>query len=198
VFADPSSDLRIEPHRAELVAPSSLDHTGDDPDAPNVHDAETADQLGLDDDFATGTLVEGFGTGADDAGVARISGTLGTRPPAPAGDLRPEDDGSIRTATVVRLASGEAVTYEATIGDGPYGDTSGDIDMFVLTDVEAGAELLVEVETELYDQPVDAEVGLYDLATREMIAYSDDGAAASTTTRPSSSAHRRPVTTWSW
>ncbi|MDY7105107.1 MAG: hypothetical protein S0880_28305 [Actinomycetota bacterium] len=172
-LTDPGSDLRPTPHPVELVSPADSDDTGA---TPSVSDPEGPDELGIDDDVETGTLVDGFGTGATEAGTARISGTLGTRPPAPVGDLRAEDDGSIRSATVVDVEPGEALSYEATIGDGPYGSTSGDVDMFVLLDVTEGAELVVEVETEHYDEPVDAEVGVYEIATGEMIAYGDDGA----------------------
>lgn len=170
-----------------------------DPDMLRVTDREPVDDVDWlvrsTDDLTDGVMIEGFGTGDGNAATsAHISGTLGFPPVAPGA----EDDGSVGTGTVVEIDAGAAVSLRGTIGDGPHGETSGDVDVYVVPGLAAGAELTAGISTVGLDQPADAVFGVYDIATGALVADEDmigenalGGDPSVTTTTASSS----PATT---
>jgi hypothetical protein len=74
-----------------------------------------------------------------------------------------EDDGAIPLAQPTDLVAGHAVQVSATIGDGPYGTSSGDYDWYSVNAV-AGQTITVDIDAQSLGSPLDSYVGLYNSA----------------------------------
>jgi hypothetical protein len=90
-----------------------------------------------------------------------ISGALAAS--APVVLTSSEDDGAIPLAQPTDLAAGHAVQVSATIGDGPYGTSSGDYDWYSVNAV-AGQTITVDIDAQSLGSPLDSYVGLYNSA----------------------------------
>lgn len=129
---------------------------------------------------ATADAVVGFGTASGADPAANVSGTIAP-PPAPAlvGPFA-EDDGSIPLAVPLAVPSGSIVRTSGSIGDGPYGTTSGDFDFFQLASLAAGDEILIDVDTPMpYCCDLDPFVTIFD-ASGNLLAFNDDQPAGGT------------------
>ncbi|MCA9078759.1 MAG: hypothetical protein KDA93_27290 [Planctomycetaceae bacterium] len=122
------------------------------------------------DDFATANpLPLGFGPGEDSA--VDVKGFLDFTPPTPIATA--EDDGSIPLANATGLTSGNSVIASATIGDGPFGGTSGDYDHFSVTGVASGDVITVDIDAQSIGSSLDSFVGIYNSAGI-LVAFNDD------------------------
>jgi hypothetical protein len=87
-----------------------------------------------------------------------ISGALAVSPPVVL--TSSEDDGAIPLAQPTDLIAGHAVQVSATIGDGPYGTSSGDYDWYSVNAV-AGQTITVDIDARSLGSSLDSYVGLY-------------------------------------
>lgn len=99
-----------------------------------------------------------------------ISGALGG--PAPDVLTGSEDDGAIPLALPTGLIGGRAVQVGATIGDGPYGSSSGDYDWYSVNAV-AGQTITVDIDAWSLGSSLDSYVGLFNSAGSQL-AQNDD------------------------
>jgi hypothetical protein len=136
--------------RAELKARQTSDNFTN---LIAVTDAEPNDTI-TDAQFITG-----FGTGTGDDPVVTISGQLSPPDVAPPVVVPtfPEDDGDINKASVTNVTIGTSITTIGTIGDGPFGSTSGDFDFYEIANVQANERIYVSIPT--------------DAATLDWVAY---------------------------
>ena len=115
---------------------------------PTSVDIEGVNETGLNDTIGTGQFVGGFGTGPGESDIARIAGALGSPlPPPPEPDCPSvEEDGSIPDAndTLVAFPDVQVVLCGGVIGDGEFGDSTGDVDFFSLNGAPAGSLLSVD------------------------------------------------------
>ena len=90
-----------------------------------TNEGEPVGIKGVNDSSGTAEFIAGFGTGNTDDSQADISGDL-RAPTAPLA-LGPfaEDDGDIIQANATGLTTDQSGTVSATIGDGPFGSTTG-------------------------------------------------------------------------
>jgi hypothetical protein len=111
-------------------------------------ESEEPGETGGNDTAATGDLIDGFGTRSGEQPVVTITGNLSgadVRPPIEGDCLSVEDDGSIAQANATPAGLQVALCI-GEIGDGPFGDSSGDIDFYSYGEVEEGSELILDVE----------------------------------------------------
>ncbi|MDY7106878.1 MAG: pre-peptidase C-terminal domain-containing protein [Actinomycetota bacterium] len=153
------------------LAPAALD------DAIAVDEAEPPDRSGRNDEVADGEPVAGVGTGEGDAALGRLRGRLAPTPPVPIGGESVEDDGDIDGANPASVPFGETLAFLGRIGDGPYGDTSGDADLYAI-DLYAGDRLVARTATDGLaasgtEDPVDAVLTVFD-PEGEVLATDDD------------------------
>jgi Ca2+-binding RTX toxin-like protein len=146
-------------------------------------EAEGADEVGANDTVETGELIDGFGTGDGDEQVVTITGNLSGgqgRLPIDGDCESVEDDGSIDQANPTPAAAFQVALCagEATIGDGPFGQTSGDFDFYSYGEVEEGTILILDAvnESQSFD-PVNAVLGIYD-AAGNLLASGEDPAGS--------------------
>jgi pre-peptidase len=99
-----------------------------------------------------------------------ISGALAVPPPEALTGT--EDDGAIPLARPTDLIAGRAVAVSATIGDGPYGKSSGDYDWYSVNAV-AGQTITVDIDARSLGSSLDSYVGLYSSAGIQL-AQNDD------------------------
>jgi hypothetical protein len=83
-----------------------------------------------------------------------------------------EPNDSIRQAYDTGLSGNESVTLSAFVGDGEFGDTSGDYDYFSL-DATVGQTITIETFADSLDTDLDTLVGLYD-SFGTLLASDDD------------------------
>jgi hypothetical protein len=83
-----------------------------------------------------------------------------------------EPNDSIRQAYDTGLSGNESVTLSAFVGDGEFGDTSGDYDYFSL-DATVGQTITIETFADSLDTDLDTFVGLYD-SFGTLLASDDD------------------------
>lgn len=106
------------------------------------------------DSLATAQVIGAFGSGGGEDSELTVSGTIAA-PAAPTPFMiDAEDNGDISSATSVVIASGEALTADGEIGDGPHGSASsgsGDFDFFELQGITAGDLISISVTT---DDPI--------------------------------------------
>lgn len=105
-----------------------------------VSDAEPNDSI------ETAQLITGFGTGTTDDPQASISGSflpnaisLTTLPSSP------EDNGDITKAYATGIATDQGFVTTGFIGDGPYGNSSGDFDVYQVSGVRVGETITVNM-----------------------------------------------------
>lgn len=111
-----------------------------------VEDSEGVNETGQNDSIDTGQYLTGVGTGPGETSTVRIVGTLGSPPPPPPEPQCPstEEDGSIPDANATDIELGLNLLCGGEIGDGAFGDTSGDVDFFALNFAPAGSILTVD------------------------------------------------------
>ena len=131
-----------------------------------------AGEIEPNDSFGGAQFIAGFGTGAGDDPEADVSGVHDVAVPTPVGPFG-EDDGSILLATPLAIASGSAVTFPGTIGDGPFGGTSGDFDFFELAGLSGGDEISVDMDTPFPFAALDPFVTVFNSAGT-VLAFNDD------------------------
>lgn len=83
-------------------------------------------------------------------------------PPTPVSNS--EDDGSFLLANPTGLTAGTSISTSGTIGDGPFGATSGDYDHYAVTGVVTGDLITIDVDAGSIGSSLDPCVGLYDSA----------------------------------
>ncbi len=111
-------------------------------------ESEEPEETGGNDTPETGDAIGGFGTGADQESVVTISGNLSgaeVRPPIEGDCESAEDDGSIELANPTPAADILVALCVGEIGDGPFGETSGDIDFYNYGEVAEGTVLILDV-----------------------------------------------------
>jgi hypothetical protein len=149
------------------------------PRALTYQEKEAAGKTGANDTPATGERIKRLGTGPEQARTATIRGNLSgaeVRPPFPFDCTSTEDDGSIPTANPTPVIQLTVAVCGGVIGDGPYGQSTGDIDLYSFGQVDSGFELVVDVaQIALSLQPVDAFIGIYDPAGNLVASGHDSG-----------------------
>ena len=135
-------------------------------------ETEPSDGRGGNDNPGDAQLIDGFGTGSGDNDTAIITGTLQGDLESLAGPAIPteptcastEDDGAIQLANDPGVSPDVAVLCTGEIGDGPFGDSSGDMDYFALGALEAGRSVVIEYTTVGDDNTIMPVVVLFDSA----------------------------------
>jgi hypothetical protein len=118
---------------------------------------------------ATADLVPlGFGPGEDVA--VDVSASIG---PLPVVIGTGEDDGSIPLANPTGLVSGSVVSASATIGDGPFGATSGDYDFYSLLGLSVGDVVTVDIDADILGSELDSYILVFD-SVGNFFAFNDD------------------------
>ncbi|MEX0979348.1 MAG: hypothetical protein WDZ48_10870, partial [Pirellulales bacterium] len=84
-----------------------------------------------------------------------------------------EDDGSIPLANLTPLVSGSIVMASATIGDGPFGDTSGDYDFYQLAGLQFADIVTIDIDAAAIGSPLDSVLFVYD-SSGSLLAFNDD------------------------
>lgn len=132
------------------------------------------------DSLATADAIVGFGSGSGEDPAADVAGTIPAMPaPTVIGPFA-EDNGAIPLAITTGVTSGTTVRTSATIGDGPYGATSGDFDFYKVVASAAGDEILIDVDTpQPYCCDLDPFVSIFD-AAGNLLAFNDDQPAGGT------------------
>ena len=82
-----------------------------------------------------------------------------------------EDDGSIPLANQTGLGPDTSASFTGSIGDGPFGTTSGDFDFYALGTIEADTTIVID--TAAPDFLLDSVVALYD-STGTVVGFNDD------------------------
>lgn len=145
----------------------------------NFTESEEADEVGANDTPDTGERIRRFGTRRRQSRVVTIEGNLSGAPdslPVEVECPSEEDDGSIATAN----DPGPNVAFGALcggeIGDGPYGDSSGDTDFYAFGEAGPGDLLVLDVVHFAEPlQPIETTVGIYDAAGTLVASGNDDG-----------------------
>ncbi len=148
---------------------------------PLVHsETEAVGEVGLNDTVADGEMISSrFGTRPGEKGVVTINGSLsgGTlRDPIPSDCDYNEDDGSIPLANFTPAVEFQVALCVGEIGDGPFGETSGDIDFYSYGVVEEGTILILDtyhISNSL--DPVDSVIGIYDADGNLLVSIEDGG-----------------------
>ncbi len=128
-------------------------------------ESEGPEETGGNDTPATGDPIAGFGTGEGDEQMVTITGHLSgaeVRPPVESDCESVEDDGAIPLANPTPASEIEVALCIGEIGDGPFGETSGDIDFFSYGVVEEGSVLILDtwhISGSL--DPVSSVIGIY-------------------------------------
>ena len=94
-----------------------------------------------------------------------------------------EDDGAIPIANRVALEFGDVVQCVAAIGDGPFGDTSGDYDFYTVS-ANAGDGVFASIEASAVGSPLDSFLAVFD-DNGFVIAQNDDSNGCLLYTSPS-------------
>ena len=114
-----------------------------------VNEREPAGEVGVNDTVETGQRISRrFGTDRRQKGVVTINGSLSgglLRDPIEGDCESVEDDGSIPEANPTPAVELQLALCIGFIGDGPYGDTSGDVDFYSFGVVEEGSLLYLDV-----------------------------------------------------
>ena len=123
------------------------------------------------DSQGTAQYIPSLGTSGGQDGSADISGSFpAPSTPSPLGTG--EDNGSISLATATGLSGGDSVVVSTTMGDGPFGGSSGDFDFFSIAAVAAGELITVDTDTVSMFIP-DTLVAIWDSAGN-LLAFNDD------------------------
>jgi hypothetical protein len=113
--------------------------------------------------FASDPFTAGTGSGVGSTGEYDVTISVN-------GPFEPND--SITQAYDTGLAGEGSTTLSAVIGDGDFGDTSGDYDYFSLS-ADAGDSISIETFADALDTGLDTFVGLYD-SFGTLVASDDD------------------------
>ncbi len=142
-------------------------------------ESEAPGQTGVNDSPGTGELIRKFGTNPGDRQVVDITGSLSggvVRPPIEGDCESLEDDGSIPLANPTPAAEIQVALCIGEIGDGPFGDSSGDIDFYSYGTVEEGTLLILDtfhISGSL--DPVRSVIGIYDAGGNLLASIEDAG-----------------------
>ncbi|MCH9646797.1 MAG: choice-of-anchor D domain-containing protein [Deltaproteobacteria bacterium] len=136
----------------------------------SIDESELPGQFRRNDSPRQADPLPNFGTAAGQTSRIRISGTV----LAALTDLGsvPEPNGSIPTSQTLALTAGSAITVSGEIGDGAFGDSSGDFDFFRISAL-AGQILEVSVRTPEPSFDLNPISGLYD-ASGTLLEVNDD------------------------
>lgn len=142
-------------------------------------ESEAPGEVGGNDTPATGDFIDGFGTGDDDTPVVTITGNLiggEVRPPIEGDCESVEDDGSIPLANPTPTAEIDVSLCVGEIGDGPHGETTGDIDFYSYGIIEEGTRLILDVfHISGSLDPVNSFIGIYDADGNLLVSMEDPG-----------------------
>ena len=142
-------------------------------------ESEPAGQTGQNDTPDTGELIEGFGTGDGDEQLVTITGNLSgaeVRPPIEGDCESVEDDGAIGLANPTPASEIQVALCVGEIGDGPFGDSSGDLDFYGYGQVDEGTLLILDVAHISGSlDPVDAVIGIYAADGTLLASMEDSG-----------------------
>jgi hypothetical protein len=121
-------------------------------------------------------LTKRFGTNPTQVDEIDVEMEAAALPPPVMITSNPEDEGSIQLATPTDLTSGHAIRASGAIGDGPFGMAgtgSGDLDFFMIPNVLAGQEILVDVDIPSTSPDFDSFIVLYD-ENGDIVAFNDN------------------------
>ncbi len=113
----------------------------------------------------------GFGPGEDPK--VRISGDLTPPSVTVVPVATTENNGDINNATETSIIPGQQASITSTIGDGPFGGTTGDYDFYAVRNVQAGGVITVDVDAQSFGSSLDSVVAIYD-AAGNLVAFNDD------------------------
>ena len=140
-------------------------------------ESEGVGEVGENDTPETGDLIRRFGTDPGEKGVVTITGSLSggvVRPPIEGDCESTEDDGSIPQANPTPAVEFEVALCIGEIGDGPFGETSGDIDFYSYGVAEEGSVLILDVSHVSGSlDPANTVIGIYD-ADGNLLASDED------------------------
>lgn len=142
-------------------------------------ESEAPEETGGNDTAETGDPIPGFGTGDGDEQLVTITGALQggeVRPPIEGDCESTEDDGSITSANETPAAIIEIALCVGEIGDGPFGESSGDLDFYSFGQVEQGTVLILDtahISGSL--DPVNSVIGIYDAEGNLLGSMEDSG-----------------------
>lgn len=157
-------DARMRAERMELERGDQLTK------GLGVTDTEPNDSL------AGAQMIAGFGSGMGDSLSADITGTIAA--PASPSPFTPasEDNGAIGSASPTGLTSGNAVTANDTIGDGPHGSSgtgNADFDFFSISGVTAGQSISIRVDTADPGDDLDPNCAIWD-SSGTLLGFNED------------------------
>ncbi|MGH1487953.1 MAG: hypothetical protein ACRBK7_00935 [Acidimicrobiales bacterium] len=142
-------------------------------------ESEAPDETGGNDTADTGDVIEGFGTGEGEESMVTITGNLSgaeVRPPIEGDCESAEDDGSIDLANFTPAAEFQVALCVGEIGDGPFGETSGDTDFYSYGEVAEGTLLILDVANVSGSlDPVSSVIGIYDADGTLLGSIEDSG-----------------------
>ncbi len=138
--------------------------------------AASAESESEPNDTQSGANFLDFGTGGGDRSAIDIFGGVTRRDDLVEDVLDPllhqEDDGSIGSATPIPVTANRTMRINGTVGDGPFGSSgtgSGDFDLFQVSNLSAGRNLIMQVDTS--GSPLDSIVFVLD-SSGSLLAFS--------------------------
>ncbi|MGI9597979.1 MAG: hypothetical protein ACR2QK_17580, partial [Acidimicrobiales bacterium] len=142
-------------------------------------ESEAPEETGGNDTPETGDAIAGFGTGVGDEPVVTITGNLSgaeVRPPIQGDCQSVEDDGSIGSSNPTPASEIEVALCIGEIGDGPFGESSGDIDFYTYGEVEEGTLLILDTfHLSGSLDPVESVIGIYTASGELLVSVEDTG-----------------------
>ncbi len=137
---------------------------------PIVDEIEPNDSQAMAQELVT------FGTGDGEVNELFISGTIGAAAVPTPFALDPEDDGDINKATLLNIISGEVVTANDEIGNGPHGSAgsgSADFDFFEIQNVVAGDQISIRVSTANPSGDLDPNTAIWN-SSGDLLGFNED------------------------
>jgi hypothetical protein len=131
------------------------------------------------DSTETGNPFANFGNAPDQTPSTDVSGNFPQPPAATLIGPFTEDDGAIPLANDASVSTGQRVTVEAQIGDGPHGSFGtgrGDFDFYAISGVKAGQIITAVITTPSLFQVLDSFLALWD-SGGNLLATNDDDAS---------------------
>ncbi len=146
---------------------------------PVIDEQESVAAPGTNDTPATGERIFSFGTNPGLDRAVTITGNLSgadVRPPFDFDCTSVEDDGAIPLANATPAAEIQVALCGGEIGDGPFGDSSGDVDVFSFGEVGVDTLLVVDTAHVLGSlDPVETVIGIYDASGNLLVSGLDSG-----------------------
>ena len=96
---------------------------------------------------ATAMPLAGFGSGDGDTTELDVLGFIPSPGPPLFGGSSNEDDGAIPLALNSNVTTSRGLRFTGTIGDGPFGVTSGDFDFYRIENVATGQLITFDIDT---------------------------------------------------